>query len=418
MATPHIKGYTLYQELGSGACGTVYRAAKANDDMSPSSAPEECAIKVYRGGRATEQFQHEREFLRAVRSHPNVVELIASCEGTLNALVMPLYRGLALDTLVRQRNGLSEAAAASVTKDILAATQHVHQCGVLHRDIKPENILISDGRAVLADFDCACYISQGKDPELRQAGTPGYFSPEMVLRASIGTPTDLFSVGCTLFFMFKKKPPFRTTPFSLTAICKKTAICRFQFDVCFDDVSAACKSLISALIVRSPPQRLSSQQALQHEWLTSTAITGQPLIQTSADATVEVTESLRHHLASVAEPCLEESPKPSRDVEAQQLEDPQPTPALAAEARKLGPRRPDGGPAGPARPFCNKYVADMLAQRSSATLLAASLEADPQRPIGRPVGPPRTFYHRLISDKLADTSVADVDALRWMRENW
>eukprot|EP00928_Gymnodinium_smaydae_P068098 TRINITY_DN5116_c0_g3_i1.p1 TRINITY_DN5116_c0_g3~~TRINITY_DN5116_c0_g3_i1.p1 ORF type:complete len:381 (-),score=45.93 TRINITY_DN5116_c0_g3_i1:478-1620(-) len=365
MARPQIEGYILYNELGSGACGTVYRAVKPTRDLA--SSPEECAIKVYGGARATERFRHEREFLRAVRGHPNVVELLASCEGTPNALVLPLYRGLALDSLVRQCNDFSETAAALVTKDILAATQHVHQCGVLHRDIKPEHILISDGRAVLVDFDVACYISQGKDPDLLRAGTPGYFSPEMVLRAPIGTPTDLFSVGCTLFFMFKKKPPFRTSPHNIKAVSRKTAICKLQFDVCFDEVSEACKSLISSLIVRCPSERFSSEQALQHEWLASKGTTGQTSSPGPAGAAVEFDGS---------KSSWPDSPR-------------------SAVSGNLAPRPPSGSPSGPPRPsFHRGSNSGARVSRLSTAEMAA-----PQRPSGNPLGPARALYRKHASGK-------------------
>eukprot|EP00928_Gymnodinium_smaydae_P007837 TRINITY_DN12803_c0_g3_i1.p1 TRINITY_DN12803_c0_g3~~TRINITY_DN12803_c0_g3_i1.p1 ORF type:complete len:377 (-),score=43.26 TRINITY_DN12803_c0_g3_i1:452-1582(-) len=360
MGRPRIDGYILYHELGSGACGQVYRAAKPDRLMPLASAPKEYAIKVYSSARGTEQFRQELEILNAVRSHPNVTQLVESCEGAVNALVMPLYRGVDLTCFVRQNGGLPEAAAARITRDILVGAQHVHQCGVLHRDIKPDNVLISDARAVLIDFDVACYLTQGDDPDLVRAGTAGYLSPEMVMREPIGTPSDLFSVGCTLFFMFKHKPPFRATPHSDNAVFAKTARCKLRFDECFDDVSEVCKSLISTLIVRSPARRLSSEQALRHKWFASVVTSGcarstsigskrneQASPPKPRVATVAPAESLRQSAVSASKLCVQ---------------DLQPTDGDAQPSKKQEPRPPTSGPS---RRAYRRRTWDRLMQQQS-----------------------------------------------------
>eukprot|EP00928_Gymnodinium_smaydae_P073330 TRINITY_DN5654_c0_g2_i2.p1 TRINITY_DN5654_c0_g2~~TRINITY_DN5654_c0_g2_i2.p1 ORF type:complete len:381 (+),score=73.26 TRINITY_DN5654_c0_g2_i2:107-1249(+) len=275
MAMPDIKGYVLHEQLGSGASGIVYRASPApvvsSDGIIIEEAPqEECAVKVYDPERGEEPYRKEREFLKAVNGHPNVAGLLSSFEGERNVLVMPLYSGPALDTLIRKVGSLSEDRAKAIFQDVLAATQHVHARGVLHRDIKPDNILIAgDGQAVLVDFDVSCYTSDVLDPRFSRAGTPGYMAPEVIVRRPYGKSSDLFSLGCTLYFMFKKRPPFYTKPYSKEAVFRKTVHCKCHFDVCFDDVSEACKGMISSLVRRTPAKRLTSEQALQHMWLTT-----------------------------------------------------------------------------------------------------------------------------------------------------
>eukprot|EP00928_Gymnodinium_smaydae_P068106 TRINITY_DN5116_c5_g1_i1.p1 TRINITY_DN5116_c5_g1~~TRINITY_DN5116_c5_g1_i1.p1 ORF type:complete len:405 (+),score=46.83 TRINITY_DN5116_c5_g1_i1:25-1215(+) len=368
-----VDGYILRKELGNGASGTVYAAMTSQVGRS-DPLPEERAVKVYKGDRAKQQFLLEQEFLSSVRGHPNVAELIAICEGTPNAIVMPLYRGLALKSLVRRRKGLPESVAAFVLQDILSATQYVHERGVLHRDIKPENILVSNEKAVLIDFDVACHMSQVDDPNLVRAGTAGYMSPEMILREPIGTPSDLFSIGCTLYFMFKRKPPFRTTPHSHDAVLDKTTRCNLQFDVCFDDVSNACKSLISSLVIRNPANRLTCGQVLQHEWLTSMALSDNSAATSGMSSTDDwrVNEQFPapklagatkaparpQSLPSASEAEQSEKSGLKDNSDMQQLSAPQSSSARRYVSQKPEPRRPLGTPAAPARLCFRKQSSD------------------------------------------------------------
>eukprot|EP00928_Gymnodinium_smaydae_P096504 TRINITY_DN8540_c0_g1_i7.p1 TRINITY_DN8540_c0_g1~~TRINITY_DN8540_c0_g1_i7.p1 ORF type:complete len:422 (-),score=45.50 TRINITY_DN8540_c0_g1_i7:235-1434(-) len=382
METPQIDGYILLEELGSGASGTVFSARKRRGAVA-NADQDECAVKVYSGERATERFCRELSYLRKVCGHPNVVDFLSYHEGVLNAIVMPLYHGPNPDALVRRHRGLPEVAAALVLKDLLAATQHVHHRGVLHRDIKPENILVSDGRAVLVDFDVACPISQVDDPDLRRAGTAGYMSPEMASRMPYSMPTDLFSIGCTLYFMFRKRPPFRTSPHSTNAVLCKTIVCKFQFDVWFDDVSEACKHMISSLVVREPAERLSIEQALQHVWLTPSAFSSRTSVGSCAPSGDEdfvplskpdavAARARRLHQPSVSSVCDAKPSNQSSQEEVRSSSDAQQfgknaTPRARSCRRRMSrkpePRRPNGDPHGPQRSTFRKHTGESFAHQ-------------------------------------------------------
>eukprot|EP00928_Gymnodinium_smaydae_P073329 TRINITY_DN5654_c0_g1_i1.p1 TRINITY_DN5654_c0_g1~~TRINITY_DN5654_c0_g1_i1.p1 ORF type:complete len:418 (+),score=68.95 TRINITY_DN5654_c0_g1_i1:105-1256(+) len=371
MAMPDIKGYILHAQLGSGASGIVYRASLAprvpSDDSSnvnEEEPQEERAVKVYDPQRGEQHFRKEREFLEAVNGHPNVAALVASFEGERNVLVMPLYRGPDLDTLVRRLGPPGEEAAKAIFQDVLAATQHVHGRGVLHRDIKPDNILIDgDGRAVLVDFDVSCYISDTSDPDFQRAGTPGYVAPEVIMRRPYREASDLFSLGCTLYFMFKKRPPFHTKPHSKEAVFRKTVVCKYPFDVCFDDVSEACKGMISALVRRTSARRLTCEQALQHAWLTAGA-SSEPTSTRNAEASGAEGPSTGSFSAANGSQAGSGSFGPAFDSMAEevsfastgQLEDRRPTveqpsaqstEGAARATHVVVPQRPSGNPARP-----------------------------------------------------------------------
>eukprot|EP00928_Gymnodinium_smaydae_P063042 TRINITY_DN4673_c0_g3_i1.p1 TRINITY_DN4673_c0_g3~~TRINITY_DN4673_c0_g3_i1.p1 ORF type:complete len:245 (-),score=11.58 TRINITY_DN4673_c0_g3_i1:359-991(-) len=190
----------------------------------------------------------------------------------------------------------------------------------------------------------------------------------MALRMPYGTPTDLFSIGCTLYFMLGKRPPFRTSPHSDNAVLQKTVPCKFQFDVWFDDVSKACKRMISALVVREPAERLSIEQALQHEWLSPRTFSRQTsagsgksssdaylLPRTHADATVARAHGSHQPSTCEAEHSVQGSQGESRTgFDAGQPGSPQSSSCRSQVSRKPEPRPPNGNPIGPMRPTCRR----------------------------------------------------------------
>ena len=92
---------------------------------------------------------------------------------------------------------------------------HADSRGVVHRDIKPSNVLITpEGRVKLIDMGLA-RLRNG-DPaaaDLTQSGvtlgTFDYISPEQARDPrNADIRSDIYSLGCTMFFMLAGQPPF------------------------------------------------------------------------------------------------------------------------------------------------------------------------------------------------------------------
>ena len=91
---------------------------------------------------------------------------------------------------------------------------HASQRHVVHRDIKPSNVLVTaDGRAKLVDMGLARLRMESDREDLTASGvtlgTFDYISPEQARDPRIAdVRSDLYSLGCTFYFMLTGRPPF------------------------------------------------------------------------------------------------------------------------------------------------------------------------------------------------------------------
>ena len=101
---------------------------------------------------------------------------------------------------------------ASFGISIADALQSLHDQGVVHLDVKPSNILFRPtGEAVLIDYGLAHHRDL---PDLLQEefrlpyGTAPYMAPEQVMGIRSDPRSDLFALGCLMYFFATGVRPF------------------------------------------------------------------------------------------------------------------------------------------------------------------------------------------------------------------
>jgi serine/threonine protein kinase len=202
--------YTLEREIGRGGMATVYLARDLHEDRP-------VAIKIMHRGLAhalgTERFLREIEIAGSL-SHPRIVPLYDSGDaGGVLYYVMAYVEGESLFERLERERQLPLEDALQITHDVAAALGYAHSRGVLHRDVKPENILLSKGRALVADFGLARAIGAADYHKLTQTGvrigTIYYMSPEQVRSAhDLDQRADIYGLGCILYEMLTGEPPY------------------------------------------------------------------------------------------------------------------------------------------------------------------------------------------------------------------
>ena len=210
-AERRIGPYRLLRELGHGGMGTVYLAARADDQYQ-----KRVAIKVVRGLNTEEivrYFRRERQILAGLE-HPNVARLLdgGSTEDGLPYFVMEYVEGQAIDAYCDEGK-LSIEERLRLFQAVCSVVQYAHRNLVVHRDLKPANILVTaEGVPKLLDFGIAKLVN----PELAGAAgsvtglamTPEYASPEQVKGRPITTATDVYSLGVVLYELLTGRRPY------------------------------------------------------------------------------------------------------------------------------------------------------------------------------------------------------------------
>jgi serine/threonine protein kinase len=212
-------------------------------------------------------------------SHPNIVTALDANEiNERFFLVMELVDGPNLEQLVRQQGPLAIGLACDYILQATKGLQAAHAAGIVHRDIKPANLLVHrpglsvdvPGLVKITDFGLARLL----DPETGQSrgtilgkantvmGTPDYLSPEQARNQhAVDIRSDLYSLGCTFFFLLTGQPPFSGG----TALDK---IIRHGLespprvsDLCFD-VPPEIEAIVQRLLAKHPADRFQTPSEL------------------------------------------------------------------------------------------------------------------------------------------------------------
>jgi tRNA A-37 threonylcarbamoyl transferase component Bud32 len=199
----------IVKRLGEGAQSVVYLARHQLLD-------KEVAIKILSQSVIVDKQQLTR-FLQEARSaarleHPNIVQVHdAGSEGETHYMVMQCVNGPSLDQRIRRKGPMKPAEAAEMALQLADALAVAHKEKIIHRDIKPGNILFTKtGVPKLADFGMARDTRKGFDittPGVA-VGTPMFMPPEQADGKPADGRSDLFSLGCVLYFVLTGKPPF------------------------------------------------------------------------------------------------------------------------------------------------------------------------------------------------------------------
>jgi serine/threonine protein kinase len=120
--------------------------------------------------------------------------------------------GMDLRRLVRSQGPLTQQQAASVVLQAARGLAEAHKRGLIHRDVKPGNILVTpEGIAKVSDLGLAGFMQEAEhDPRAgKVVGTADYLSPEQIRTPrDITTVSDIYSLGCTLYYAVCGKVPY------------------------------------------------------------------------------------------------------------------------------------------------------------------------------------------------------------------
>lgn len=206
--------YRLLSHLGSGGMSAVYLAEHV-------LMRRRVAIKVLPKARVNdssylERFHREAQAVAAL-DHRNIVRAYdVDQEDNIHFLVMEYVPGQSLHELVIKNGPLDCVSAVEYMRQAAEGLSHAHRIGMVHRDIKPGNLLLDEkGTVKVLDLGLARFFDDKEENSLtvkhdeKVLGTADYLSPEQALDShNVDIRSDIYSLGCTLYFLLSGKPPF------------------------------------------------------------------------------------------------------------------------------------------------------------------------------------------------------------------
>ncbi|MDR1492544.1 MAG: serine/threonine protein kinase [Planctomycetaceae bacterium] len=203
--------FVIKKYIGGGGMGRVYLGIDQALDRK-------VAIKVLPIQRARDQASVAR-FMNEAKSaarlnHEHIAQVYFAGEQCgIPFIAFEYVQGINIRTYVEENGVLPLSEAIHYLLQITQALAHAATHQVIHRDVKPSNILITpSGRAKLIDMGLARLLTHS-DNDLTASGvtlgTFDYISPEQARDPrNADARSDIYSLGCTFFFMLTGRPPF------------------------------------------------------------------------------------------------------------------------------------------------------------------------------------------------------------------
>ncbi|MER6671517.1 protein kinase, partial [Amycolatopsis japonica] len=205
--------------------------------------------------------------------HPHAVTVydVVEQDGT-PFLVMEYLPSRPLTDLLAGEGPLPAGRVAELGARIASALAAAHEDGILHRDVTPNNILITgDGQAKIADFGLSHATGEGTmTGGGLVVGTPAYLSPEVADGEEPGYPSDVFSLGSTLYTVLEGAPPFGTDANQI-ALLKRVA----RGEIVTPRTTGPLTDVLLRMLRRDPAERPDMAEA---ERMLTAVADGRPAI--------------------------------------------------------------------------------------------------------------------------------------------
>jgi serine/threonine-protein kinase len=284
--------YKLLELLGEGGMGQVFKAL--HQPLNRVVALKIIRPQLVANPTALRRFQREAQSAAQLR-HDNIVLIFDhGSEGDRHYLSMEFVDGVDLAVLVKDFGPLPVRTACDYIRQAALGLQHAHDAGLIHRDIKPGNLFAcrthapgrpSDSSGRLAKPDWSPLRLGGKTKildlglaRLREQsnegqntsltldgiviGTPDYMAPEQAKNShEVDHRADLYSLGCTLYFLLSGRMPFPDGTMMEKLI-------RHQFEEIEPiarlrpETPQGVQEVIQALTVKDPDARVQSASLL------------------------------------------------------------------------------------------------------------------------------------------------------------
>nr|XP_029133362.1 serine/threonine-protein kinase ULK4 [Labrus bergylta] len=300
-----MENFILYEELGTGSSSVVYKGRRKGDLNYVAIL---CTDKAKR----PEITNHVR--LSLDLKHPNIVSFYEWYETSNHLwLVVELCTGGSLESVIIKDECLSEDVVRRFGWDLVQGLKYIHELGIIFSDLNPAKILLDgsgilklgnfclskgegqtreDLYAMLSTFECEedqDTKDNFDDMQKRLQGSPVYSPPEVLQGSETTRSSDLWALGCILYYMYTGKPPFYAD--SYTELTKMVLLQEpppprptvFSSSPPSEDF----QNLLKRLLNKNPDKRMVWPELLEHPFWTELLMEEEQYVEDEEDVDEE-----------------------------------------------------------------------------------------------------------------------------------
>lgn len=276
-----LGSYVLLERLTEGGIGQLFKARHLH--MKRVVALQVVRPELLKDPRAVERFYSEIQAVSQLSHQHLVASYDAGPIADTHFFAMEYVEGLDLERQVQNGGPLAIDQASEFIRQTSVGLQHAFERGLVHHDLRPSNLLLarslaagpptanSDRKPRSDSSGTACIkvrnlgltlIRQHTKNTRLLVGTaadqspplPDYLAPERAGGAPGDVRSELYSLGCTFYFLLTGRPPF-------PGGSAEEKIHRHQTEVPASveslrpEVPPALASLVARLLAKEPTER-------------------------------------------------------------------------------------------------------------------------------------------------------------------
>ncbi len=211
-------GYQVEEKIWQSSLTIIYRASRPEKEAR-------AALKIVRPD-ARAPAEQKNRFLRGAKNareldHPHLVRALESGEHLeIPYLAMEYVEGNNLQAMLEQTGQpMKVDPALNMTRQVLAALQHVYEHEFVMRSVRPDNIIVTRELDIkMADYELLKHLPREGPQEATRVMNggllvePSFAAPEFVAYpVETDQRADVFGAGACLFYMLTLAPPFGST---------------------------------------------------------------------------------------------------------------------------------------------------------------------------------------------------------------
>jgi hypothetical protein len=257
--TPMIGKYPLFEKLGEGRLGPVYKSF----DREIGRA---AVVRILHDGikwdaQLEETFHHECRAAAALQ-HPNIAAIYEiGKEEQIQYIVMESLAGNDLKCLIAQKPTMPIEAKLSIMIQVAEGLCHAHINGILHRNLEPGKIHLTLDGVKIRDFAVSGILMKYLPRPGVRWGAPIYLSPEQIQQQGENGQSDIFSAGVIFYELITYCHPFHD-PDGNKALDKILLDSRIATFDLFPDVPPGIWTILRNCLAKNPKYRYASMDEL------------------------------------------------------------------------------------------------------------------------------------------------------------